>query len=122
MCASGALTGPACNTTTNQANVNAGSHTAGQFPSDADSGAASIQRNEPVKRDHLPSGPCISIYLPSQLDNGSSNCLILYERTHLLNFINSMVMLKPFSGGGCSLGDYTVKSINGSTYCLESDK
>ena len=30
MCAAGALTGPACNTTTNQANANTGSNTAGQ--------------------------------------------------------------------------------------------
>ena len=30
LCAAGALTGPACNTTTNQANANSGSNTAGQ--------------------------------------------------------------------------------------------
>jgi len=69
-----------------------------------------------------PGGPCISIYLPSQLGSGIDNCLRLNERTTVLNFMNPTVMLKSFSGGWCSIGDYIVKDIRGQTYCLESDK
>jgi hypothetical protein len=67
--------------------------------------------------------PCINVYLPVQLGGVTVNCLNLNKETTILNSINPIVTLKPFSGGSCSLGDYLVKDVHGSTtYCLESNK
>jgi hypothetical protein len=66
--------------------------------------------------------PCINVSLPVQLGDGNVNCLHLNEETNILNSINPVVTLKPFSGGYCSFADYTVKDVDGSKYCLESNK